>query len=157
AAIATLALGVGANVAIFAIVEAVMLRPLPYADADRLAIVRHRDLRTGITKEFVAIGDFVDLAARQTPFESLVSYGGFSGTVTGQGEPFQATGLLAGPGLLDTLRARPALGRGLSAEDSRPNAPIVALLGHEIWRTKFGSDPGVVGRTITIESKAVQI
>jgi putative ABC transport system permease protein len=157
AAVATLALGVGANVAIFAIVEPVMLRPLPYADADRLAIVRHRDLRTGITKEFIAIGDFVDLASRQTAFESLASYGGFSATISGHGDPFQASGLLAGPGLFEALRVRPALGRALTADDSRPNAPVVALLGHEIWRTRFGSDPAVVGRSITIGTKSVQI
>ena len=71
AALLTLALGVGANVAVFAVVEAVLLRPLPYVDADRLAIVKHRDQRTGLTKQDVAIGDFVDLAARQSVFESM--------------------------------------------------------------------------------------
>jgi putative ABC transport system permease protein len=66
AAVLTLTLGVGANVAVFAVVEAVLLRPLPYADADRLAILNHRDERTGLTKEFIAIGDFIDLTSRQT-------------------------------------------------------------------------------------------
>src|SRR5262245_52023390 len=75
AALLTLALGVGANVAVFAVVEAVLLRPLPYVDADRLAIVKHRDQRTGFTKQDVAMGDFVDLAARQSVFESMVGYG----------------------------------------------------------------------------------
>jgi hypothetical protein len=75
AALLTLALGVGANVAVFAVVEAVLLRPLPYVDADRLAIVKHRDQRTGFTKQDVAMGDFVDLAARQSVFESMAGYG----------------------------------------------------------------------------------
>ena len=75
AALLTLALGVGANVAVFAVVEAVLLRPLPYASADDLVILNHRDKRTGITKEFIAIGDYVDLAGRQTAFESLAAYG----------------------------------------------------------------------------------
>jgi hypothetical protein len=76
AALLTLALGVGANAAVFAVVEAVLLRPLPYADADRLVIVKHRDTRTGLTKEFIAIGDFVDLTARQSAFERIAGYGG---------------------------------------------------------------------------------
>src|SRR5215217_5409962 len=71
AALLTLALGVGANVAVFAVVDAVLLRPLPYPDADRLVILNHRDKRTGITKEFIAIGDYVDLVSRQRAFESL--------------------------------------------------------------------------------------
>jgi putative ABC transport system permease protein len=71
AAILTLALGVGANVAVFAVVESVLLRPLAYADADNLVILNHRDRRTGITKEFVAIGDYVDLAARQTTLDRV--------------------------------------------------------------------------------------
>src|SRR5215204_1929055 len=75
AALLTLALGVGANVAVFAVVEAVLLRPLPYPDADRLVILNHRDKRTGITKEFIAIGDYVDLVSRQGAFESLAAYG----------------------------------------------------------------------------------
>ena len=75
AALLTLALGVGANVAVFAVVEAVLLRPLPYADADQLVILNHRDKRTGITKEFIAIGDYVDLVGRQGAFESIAAYG----------------------------------------------------------------------------------
>ena len=66
AAVLTLALGVGANVAVFAVIQAVLLRPLPYSDADRLVIVNHRDQRTGITKEFIAISDYVDLTHRRT-------------------------------------------------------------------------------------------
>ena len=71
AAVLTLTLGVGANVAVFAIVNAALLRPLPYPDASQLVLLQHRDRRTGITKEFIAIGDFVDLRARQRSFESL--------------------------------------------------------------------------------------
>src|SRR5262249_33806169 len=76
AAVLTLALGVGANVAVFAVVEATLLRPLPYPEADRLVIMNHRDKQTGITKEFIAIGDFVDLGERQSSFESFAAYDG---------------------------------------------------------------------------------
>jgi hypothetical protein len=75
AALLTLALGVGANVAVFAVVEGVLLRPLPYVNADELVILNHRDKRTGITKEFIALGDYIDLAAQQSAFETLTTYG----------------------------------------------------------------------------------
>jgi predicted permease len=149
-AVLTLALGVGANVAVFSVIEAVLLRPLPYAAADDLALLQHRDLRTGITKGFVAIGDFVDLAARQTAFEQLAAFGGVNATIVSTQEPLHVTGLLAGPGLLETLRVAPVLGRTFTAADSREKAAPVMLLGHELWQTAFGSDAAIVGRRIRV-------
>ncbi len=153
----TLALGLGANVAIFAVVEAVLLRPLPYASADDLVVVNHRDERTGVSKAFIAIGDFIDLSARQDVFESLASYGGFEANIVGHGEPFRAEGLSAGPGLLDLLRMSPALGRGLTADDSRPGAAPVAMLGYGLWTTTFGSDRTIIGRSLRIGQADTQI
>ena len=95
AAVLTLALGVGANTALFAVVEAVLLRPLPYPGADELVIVKHRDRATGISKEFIAMGDFLDLRARQQSLEGLVGYGGFQATLIGDGEPLRVDGLSA--------------------------------------------------------------
>src|SRR4029078_12912244 len=88
AAVLTLTLGVGANVAVFAVVNAALLRPLPYPDAERLGQLQHRDRRTGITKEFVAIGDFVDLRARQQSFVSLGAFGGGGNTDFREGHGF---------------------------------------------------------------------
>ena len=150
AALLTLALGVGANVAVFAVVEAVLLRPLPYAGADRLAILEHRDQRTGLTKPDVAIGDYVDLAKRQSAFESMGGYSSGQATVFGLGDPFRVSALRASPGLLETLRAQPVLGRLLHADDSRPGAAPVVLLGYELWRNRFGSDPTIVGRGLRL-------
>lgn len=150
AAALTLALGVGANVAVFAVVEAVLLRPLPYAQAGDLAIVRHIDQRTGITKEFIALGDYVDLAERQSAFDAFVGYGTFQTTLYQEGESFQASGLAAAPGLFDAFRLRPLLGRGLEADDSRQGAAPVAVLGHRLWQERYGGDPEIVGRSIRI-------
>jgi putative ABC transport system permease protein len=157
AALLTLALGVGANAAVFAVVEAVLLRPLPYSEADRLMIVRHRDTRTSISKDFIAIGDFIDLAARQSAFERIAGYGGGQMTLFGLDEPLRVDGLAAGPGLLDLLRVKPILGRSLEPEDSRPGAPPVMLLGFDLWQTRFGSDPHVIGRGVRIGLRERQV
>ena len=126
------------------------MRPLPYTDGDRLVTINHRDRRTGITKEFVAMGDYVDLTKRQTSFEPLGGYGGAMLTVSDAGEPFRVSALSAAPGLFDTLRVRPALGRALQAEDSRPGAARVIVLGYDLWQSQFGSDPHIVGRGIKL-------
>ncbi|HKG95404.1 MAG TPA: ABC transporter permease [Gemmatimonadaceae bacterium] len=158
AAVLTLALGVGGNVAVFAVVEAVLLRPLPYANADDLVILNHRDQRTGITKEFIAIGDYVDIVARQTAFESVAAYGGGQATIANDAEqPYRVEALQAAPGLLEMLRVRPALGRTIRPEDSRPGAPRVMLLGDALWRERFAGDPGVVGRTVKMEGQDWQV
>ena len=150
AAVLTLALGVGANVAVFAVVEAVMLRPLPYPSADELVIVRHRDQRTGITKEFIAIGDYADIVARQKSFASVGAYGSMQSTVRGMGEPYQVQVLGATGGFFDVLRLRPVLGRALRDEDSRAGAAPVVVIGHRLWQDRFSGDPGVIGRSIQV-------
>ena len=132
AAVLTLALGIGANTALFAVVEAVLLRPLPYSEAGGLMIVKHRDRATGISKEFIAIGDFVDLRARQRSLESLVGYGGMETTLTGDGEPLRVQGLAATAELFDMLRVTPALGRMFTADDSRQGAPPVVVISHRL-------------------------
>src|SRR5262245_27565226 len=111
AAVLTLGLGVGANTAIFAVVEAVLLRTLPYADANALVTLNHRDQRTGIAKEFIGIGDYVDLTAQQEVFSAMGAYGGRQAIVFNMGEPFRLSALLATSGALDALAVKPILGR----------------------------------------------
>jgi predicted permease len=157
AAVLTLTLGVGANVAVFAVVNAALLRPLPYPNADRLVELRHRDRRTGITKEFVAIGDFVDLRARQQSFVSLGAFGGGRDTIYGQGDPFDVATLQATPDLLDGLGFRAALGRTLSDGDARDGAAPVMVLGYDVWQQRFAADPAIVGRSIRVGAVSRQV
>ena len=157
AAILTLALGVGANVAVFAVVNAALLRPLPYPDGDRLLLLNHRDRRTGITKEFIAMGDFVDLRARQRSFESLASFGTGRVAVFGEGDPFDLSVLQSTPDLIDLLRMQPSLGRALTPDDAKKGAAPVMMLGYEIWRDRFRADPAVVGRSIRTGSVMRQV
>ena len=158
AAILTLSLGIGANVAVFTVIEAVLLRPLPYPEPEQLVVLNHRDERTGITKEFLALGDYVDLARQQAPFAAVARYGGADLTVYGDdGEPYRVHALGATASLFDVLRVRPLLGRALTPDDTRPGAPTVVLLGEELWRSRFGADRGVVGRSIRIGDETATI
>jgi putative ABC transport system permease protein len=157
AALLTLALGVGANVAVFAVVEAVLLRPLPYPDADGLVILNHRDKRTGITKEFIAIGDYVDIVGRQRVFESLSAYGRGQTSLVDRDDPYRVNLLGVGPQMLEMLRVRPVLGRSFQAEDSREKAPPVMMLGYETWKKRYGGDPSIIGRVIKLEQSERQV
>lgn len=150
AAVLTLTLGVGGNVTVFGIVNAVLLRPLPYPNADELVIIEHRDRRTGITKGFIAAGDYVDLHARQDAFESIAGYGTFRTVVYGKDEPEDAAALLATAELLSTLRMTPVAGRAIEADDTRAGAAPVVVLGHQFWQTRLGGDPTIVGRSLNI-------
>jgi putative ABC transport system permease protein len=150
AAVVTLTLGIGANTALFAVVAAVLLRPLPFDEADRLVVLRHRDVETGLTKPDVAIGDFVDLRARQRSLESLAGFGGFPSTFFGEGEPVRVDGAVATPDALHALRVRPSLGRLLKEGDAREGATPVVLVSYEFWRTHLGSDSRALTRSIQL-------
>ena len=149
-AVLTLALGIGANTAIFSVIQAVLLSPLPFEDAGRLVILRHRDVRSGLTKPDVAIGDFVDLRARQRSFESLAGFGGFQSTLFGEGEPLRIEGAVATADALQALRVRPAQGRLLQAGDADKGAAPVVMVSEELWRTQFGSRPEALTRSIQL-------
>ncbi len=149
-AVLTLSLGIGASVAVFAVVEATLLRPLPYPAAAELVVLEHRDSRSGIRKPFIAMGDFVDLAARQASFSRVAAYGNLPVSIASPDGPFRGNALLAGPGLLETLGVQPVLGGTLPADSSRPGAPPVVVLGGALWRTRFGSDPLIVGRGVKV-------
>src|SRR5688572_27928468 len=145
AAVLTLALGIGANTALFAVVEAVLLRPLPIAGADDLVLVRHRDLSTGRTKDHLAIGDVMDLRDRVHTLEAFAPYNAYQATLFGEDEPMRVDGFSATPEMLSALRVQPAIGRLIGADDARRDAPPVVMISHELWQTRFGSDPNIVG------------
>jgi predicted permease len=150
AAVLTLALGIGANTALFAVVEAVLLRPLSYVGADELVMLRHRDLRTGITKDFVALGDVADLRARQQSLEVLPAFGTLQGTLMDGGDPLRVQGIAATPDLFTALRVEPVIGRGFEPADLRSGAPPVAVISHHLWSTRFGSAPDITKQSVQI-------
>jgi putative ABC transport system permease protein len=154
AVVLTLALGVGANVAVFTVVEAVLLRPLPYPAADRVVVLRHRDTRTGRTKSYLGLGDYLDITQQQTSFSFIGAYGTEPGTVYQEGEAYRVSALAATSGALRALGVEPVLGRSLEPEDGRPGAPPVMLLGYDLWQRRYGGDSAIIGRTVRVDDKA---
>jgi putative ABC transport system permease protein len=150
AVILTLALGIGANTALFAVVDAVLLRPLPYPDAARLVLVKHRDTRTNLTKHDIAVGDFVDLAGRQRSFESFAGYYGHQSAFVGEGDPRLVQGVTVTPTVFDVLDLQPVIGRAFQASDIVEGAAPVVIVSYELWRTDLGSDPAVLSRSIQL-------
>ena len=154
-AILVLALGIGANTAIFSIVNAAMLRPLPYEDASRLMQVWHvppAKSFPGLKLFSVSPANYLDWKVQSTSFESMSAYGGRALTFGGTDHPEVVVAAAVPPEFFTVLRARPLLGRTFSADEDRPGARVI-LLGYKFWRDRFGYDPSVVGRDITVNSQ----
>jgi putative ABC transport system permease protein len=146
-AIATLALGIGANSAIFSVVNAVLLRPLPFPGADRLVLVAQ--MWDGHRVPY-SPQNFLDVATQSHSFQGLAAIDTSGFTLTDQGEPTRFKGAEVSASFFDVLRSRPALGRGFVAGENEPGRTKVVVLGEDLWRTRFGGDPGVLGRTVQL-------
>jgi putative ABC transport system permease protein len=154
-ALLVLALGIGANTAIFSVVNSVVLRPLPYPDANRLALIWETDLKDGIKREGPSGPNFLDWKEQSQSFEEMALLEVGTGTVTGEGsEPEQVTGLRVTTNFLSMLGARTILGRGFTAAEGAGQARYpVAVLANGYWKRRFGSDPRIIGRVFTMNSE----
>ena len=154
-AIVTLALGIGANVAVFSIVNGVLLHPLPFANADRLVMVgeRENDGKPSTT----SFATYEDWKARSKSFEELTLYRQWQPTLMSPGEPEQLIGLRVTNNYFRTLGITMAAGRDFTAADDRPATRFVVLLGHDLWQRRFNSDPKTVGRTIDLSGRAFTV
>jgi predicted permease len=144
-----LALGIGANTAIFSVVNAVLLRPLPYRDADRL-VVLWGDGESSRERSVVSYPDLEDWRAQTQTLEHLTAYNQSRSLIRGEGEPEMIYGADVSASLFELLGVRPALGRAFTREEDRPGAEPVILLSHNLWKRRFNSDPGIVGRQIRV-------
>jgi putative ABC transport system permease protein len=156
-AIFTLALGIGANSAIFSVVNAVLLRPLPFKNPEGLVKVNGELKRLGIDKEPLSYPDFVDFKAQVQSLEHVTAYGQTSGSLTGDGEPERLRGVNVSADLFPLLGVEPVVGRVFSAEDDRLESAPVVLLGHGVWQRRFGADPGVVSREIMLNGRSTTV
>ena len=154
----TLALGIGANTAIFSVVNAVLLKSLPYRNADRLVWVAG-NIRGGTSRASVSPPDYLDYRAQNTVFEEFAASLSvpFAVSLTGAGEPERLTGSLVTANYFRAFGVEPALGRAFGAEEERAGPAPVAVLSDGLWKRRFGGDPSVVGKTLTLDGKAVTV
>ncbi|HEX6133866.1 MAG TPA: ABC transporter permease [Longimicrobiales bacterium] len=151
AAVLTLALGIGANTAIFSVVYGILLRPLPYPDAGRIHVVWNDNTREGIERDVTSFPNFSDWRARADAFEAMAGFtrSGFA-SVTDGGDPEQLRVTYVTEDFLSVFGVSPAIGRGFTADEMRPGADQTALLSDRLWQRRFGGDGGIVGRTIML-------
>ena len=152
-AVVTLSLGIGATTAIFSVVQAVLLRPLEFDRADRLVKVVGFDKADGIAGN-LSPADFADFERDNTTMTSMGA-NGFVGLATisdGRGEAERAGSVQVTSGFFSTLHVQPALGRLISPDDDRPGAARVVVLSHGFWQRRFGGDPSMVGRSISLNA-----
>jgi putative ABC transport system permease protein len=158
-AILVLALGIGANTAIFSIVNAAMLRPLPFDDPDRLVQIWHvppAKSFPGIDLFSVSPANYLDWKSQSTSFDSMSIYGFRGLTFGGTDHPELIQASAVPPDFFTVLRAQPLLGRTFTRDDDHPN-PRTILLSYKLWRDRFASDPGIVGRDITVDSQSFNV
>jgi putative ABC transport system permease protein len=154
-AVVALALGIGANTAMFSVVNGVLLRPLPYPASGRLLMLYTS--MPQFREASVSYPNFLDWQQRSRSFDRMAAYRGDSFNLTGEGAPERLRGQMASSTIFETLRVKPILGRTFGAdEDRRGGAPSVVLTSN-FWRTRFGGDPHVVGRAITLSGKLYTI
>ena len=156
--IIALALGVGANTAMFSLVNGVLLRPLPYPDADRIVYFEGRNQSQGITESNVSFPDFTDWSKQTDLFASTSAYWVGNANLGADGaEPERVPRAGVTSGFFSVLGVQPFLGRVFVPEDDQPNAQSVAIISHGLWKRRFGSDRGLIGREIFISAKPVTI
>ena len=150
-AVLTLALGIGANTAIFSVVNAVALRPLPYPHSDRLVWIA--EVIPAIKAELATGGDYVDWKDQSRSLDAITAFDEqASFNLTGRGTPARVRGAQVTASFFATLGAGPQLGRGFTAEEDQPNGRKVVILTHPFWQQYFGSDPSVLGHTVTLDA-----
>ncbi len=152
-AVLVLALGIGASTAIFSVVDTVLLRPLPFAEPDRLVLVLEKKLPQ-LPMFTVAPGNFLTWQAQNRTFESMAAWRAAAFDLTGSGEPERLRGQRITWNLFGLLGVRPVAGRDFRADEDATGAPPVVVLSHDLWQRRFGGDPGVIGRPLTLNGVA---
>ena len=150
-AVVTLALGIGANAAIFSVVNTVLLRPLPYKDPERLVALWENIPSQGQSR--VSPANFFDWKKQSTSFEGISTYGASAMTLTGVGEPEQLYGTRVSSGYFEVVGIAPALGRSFLADEYEVGKEQVVILGDGLWRRRFGSDPQILNKSIALDGQ----
>jgi predicted permease len=153
-AMLTLGLGIGANTAIFSIVNGLLLNPLPYRDAGRLAIIWTHSPGANVALDWPSPGQFSALKSENGVFEQLALAQGSNVIITGDGEPERVGAVRASSAVFTLLGAQAAIGRVFTPEEDTPDKTLTVILSHGFWRRRFGGDPNVLGRTLIINGRS---
>ena len=156
-ALATIALGIGANTAIFSVVDAVLLRPLPFPEPERLVAVFQTLASQGVTQNGVSYPNYSDMRDQAKSFDALAAIRMHDYTLTGQGEPALIIAGTVTSNLFVILKSRTLLGRTLTSSDDDPAAAPVAVLSERFWRSRFHADPAIVGKPILLDRQACTV
>ena len=157
AVVLTVALAIAANTAIFSVVNAVMLRPLPFLQPDRLMQVAEKNDRLNSPNYGASVLNFLSWREQQQAFEELAAFGNGTFTISGGGDPEQASGSRISPALMRVLGLAPVAGRAFTDDEERPGAAPVAMISEGLWRRRFGADRSIVGRAVILNGAATTV
>jgi putative ABC transport system permease protein len=152
-AVLTLALGIGANTAIFSVVNAILLRPLLYPNADRIMVIRQTDARDGVNQEAVSPANFLDLRDQSRLFQTIAAAEPYSHTLTGEGEPQALRSWMVTSGFFEAMGVNPLHGRTFAPEEFQPNREGVVVIGYGLWQRQFGGRKELIGQKIVFNGK----
>jgi predicted permease len=156
-AVCTLALGIGANTAIFSVVNGLLLNPLPYRDSERLAIIWTHSPGANVAQDWPSPGQFSTLKTENTVFEALALAQGSNVILTGNAEPERLGAVRASSAVFSLLGAQPMLGRVFLPEEDTPDKPLTVILSHGLWQRRFGGDSKVLGQSLTINGRSFTV
>ncbi|HEX8140373.1 MAG TPA: ABC transporter permease [Pyrinomonadaceae bacterium] len=156
-AVLMLALGIGANAAVFSVVNAVVLRPFPYDEADRLVMIWETQPSQGLPFMFASPPNYADWREQNHSFEELAAFTPRDFFLARGEEPVRVSGAQISASLLPLLRISPMLGRAFTPEEDRPGGPLAVLLSQKLWQSRFGADPSVVGQSVTIDNQSYRV
>lgn len=156
-ALLTIAIGIGSNSAIFSVLNAILLRPLPYQDSGRLVMLWDNFKALDLMRIGAISAELIDYQNENQAFEDVAGFRNVQFSLTGSGTAEQVTGSRVSPNLFSMLGAAPSIGRGFVAEDAQPGHENIAILSHELWRRRFSSDSSIVGRTVLLNGNLYTI
>ena len=145
-----LAMGIGANTAIFSVVNAILLRPLPYKNADRISMIWMDNPKLGVTEDWHSYPNYMDYKQQTTTFEDMAAFNDRSFNLTGTGDPVRVVGVWTTASLFPVLGVEPAIGQLFTEEQEEPGKDLVVVLSNGLWKRRFGGDPGIIGQPINM-------
>src|SRR6185369_1730870 len=156
-ALLTLALGIGVNSAIFSVVNAVVLRPLPYPESERLMVVWGNLHKTGLEEIEISALEFQDFQQQCQAFEHIAAYAIQGLNLTGVDQPERVRGATVSANLFPTLRVQPQLGRNFTVDEDSAGNDTVVILGDSLWQRRFGGDPSVINKTVQLDGRTLTV